>query len=213
MVWVEGLEPPTHTMTDHRPATPEQALRRLEQGHQRFRTGALKPRDLSAEVERTAEAQSPTAVVLSCMDSRVTPERIFDQGVGSLLCIRVAGNTVSDEVLGNLEFACEVLGASLILVMGHTRCGAVRAACEAVGQDPAPFHEGLMAAAADTAAPNPETPLDPDHLAAVARSNVERALAGIRDRSAALRGRESAGTLLLRGALYDVGDGTVSYQD
>ena len=110
--------------------TPQQVLQILKDGHERFRTGQRLTRDLGRQVRATSGGQHPLAVILSCIDSRTPAELIFDLGVGDSFSIRIAGNVVSREVLGSMEYACAVAGARLILVMGHTRCGAVTAAVD-----------------------------------------------------------------------------------
>jgi carbonic anhydrase/SulP family sulfate permease len=110
--------------------TPQQVLQILKDGHERFRTGQRLTRDLGRQIGATSGGQHPLAVVLSCIDSRTPTELIFDLGLGDIFSIRIAGNIISREVLGSMEYACAVAGAKLILVMGHTRCGAVTAAVE-----------------------------------------------------------------------------------
>ena len=110
--------------------TPEQALQRLKDGNQRFITGKMKNRDLLAQADKTTAAQHPIAVVLNCLDSRSTPELIFDQGVGDIFVARVAGNIMNNDILGSMEFATQLAGAKLIAVIGHTNCGAVKGACQ-----------------------------------------------------------------------------------
>jgi carbonic anhydrase/SulP family sulfate permease len=119
-------------------ATPEQVLQILKEGHERFRSGTRLTRDLARQVGATAEGQHPLAVVLSCIDSRTPAELIFDLGMGDIFSARVAGNVAGRKVLGSIEYACAVAGAKLILVMGHTRCGAVTAAVRltASGDEP-----------------------------------------------------------------------------
>jgi len=112
--------------------TPDMAIEKLKAGNRRFVEGAMHRRDLSAQAQRTASGQFPFAVVLSCLDSRSAPEIIFDQGVGDLFVARVAGNVISDDMLGSFEFATKVAGAKVIVVMGHTACGAVMGACDDV---------------------------------------------------------------------------------
>lgn len=112
--------------------TPEKALELLKEGNQRFVSNNQINRDLLEQVRQTASGQRPFAVVLGCIDSRVPPELIFDQGIGDILNVRIAGNIVNDDILGSLEFACKVLDSALIVVLGHSRCGAVRGACDDV---------------------------------------------------------------------------------
>ena len=111
-------------------ASPEQVLQILKDGHERFRTGKRLTRDLARQVDATAEGQHPLAAVLSCIDSRTPAELIFDLGMGDIFSVRVAGNVAGSKVLGSIEYACAVAGAKLILVMGHTRCGAVTSAVQ-----------------------------------------------------------------------------------
>ena len=108
-------------------------LQILKDGHERFRTGQRLTRDLGRQVDATAGGQHPLAVVLSCIDSRTPAELIFDLGVGDIFSVRIAGNVTSRKVLGSMEYGCAVAGAKLILVMGHTRCGAVTAAVDLAG--------------------------------------------------------------------------------
>ena len=108
--------------------TPEDALDRLREGNQRFVNNGMVARNLLDQVEATKGGQAPFAVVLGCIDSRVSPELIFDQGVGDIFGCRVAGNIVNEDILGSIEFSCKVAGSKLLLVLGHARCGAVTGA-------------------------------------------------------------------------------------
>lgn len=112
--------------------TPQQALQRLKAGNQRFVEGKMKNRDLLVQAGSTAAAQHPIVVVLNCIDSRTPPEIVFDQGIGDIFAIRIAGNIQNDDILGSMEFGTKVAGAKLIAVIGHTSCGAVRGACQQV---------------------------------------------------------------------------------
>ena len=112
--------------------TPSRALELLKEGNQRFVTRDPKSRNLLEQVNTTSSGQFPLAVVISCIDSRVPTEMIFDQGIGDIFCVRVAGNVINQDVLGSVEFACKVAGVKLIVVMGHTSCGAVKGACNNV---------------------------------------------------------------------------------
>jgi len=107
-------------------------LEMLKEGNQRFVTRDPKSRNLLEQVNTTSSGQFPLAVVISCIDSRVPTEMIFDQGIGDIFCVRVAGNVINQDVLGSVEFACKVAGVKLIVVMGHTSCGAVKGACNNV---------------------------------------------------------------------------------
>ena len=109
--------------------TPDMALERLLEGNRRFTANVRANRDLMKEVEETARGQFPYAVILSCIDSRLSSELIFDLGMGDVFNARIAGNVVNDDILGSMEFACKLAGAKLIMVLGHTACGAVNGAC------------------------------------------------------------------------------------
>ena len=110
--------------------TPAKALEMLKQGNKRFVSSKLKKRDILAQVKQTSKGQFPFAALVSCIDSRIPPELVFDQGIGDIFVALVAGNFVNDDILGSLEFATKLAGAKLIVVMGHTDCGAVQGACD-----------------------------------------------------------------------------------
>jgi carbonic anhydrase len=112
--------------------TPAEVLQRLKEGNQRFIEGKLKNRDLMAQANATAVNQHPVAVILNCMDARTPPEIVFDQGIGDVFTLRIAGNIQNDDILGSMEFGTKVVGAKLIAVIGHTNCGAIRGACNQV---------------------------------------------------------------------------------
>lgn len=125
-----SFAPPTQAV--QAAMTPAQALERLKAGNVRFVSGQSLPRDLATERAATAVGRFPFAVVLSCLDSRTSSELIFDQGIGDIFNARVAGNVLNDDILGSMEFACKAAGAKLIVVVGHSKCGAVKGACAGV---------------------------------------------------------------------------------
>ena len=122
----------TQTSDSQSKLNPSEVLSILREGNKRFVSNNLISRDLLSQVEQTSSGQFPIAVVISCIDSRVPTEMVFDQGIGDIFCVRVAGNVINQDVLGSVEFACKVAGVKLIVVMGHTRCGAVKGACNDV---------------------------------------------------------------------------------
>ena len=119
-----------HTKETQAVMTPDKSLQALKEGNKRFQNSLKADRDLLDQVKDTSSGQYPFATVLSCIDSRVSSELIFDQGIGDIFSARVAGNFVNEDILGSMEFACKLAGTSLIVVLGHTACGAVKGACD-----------------------------------------------------------------------------------
>lgn len=203
--------------------TPGQVLRILKDGNERFRTGRRLTRDLGRQVSATAGGQHPLAVVLSCIDSRTPAELIFDLGVGDVFSVRIAGNVPSDEVQGSVEYGCAVAGAKLVLVVGHTRCGAVTAAvelpppagAEAAGCDHlGPIVRDIQHSIAPAAAPDLARLPREERLAAidaVARRNVQRAVERLSRESRALAALARAGRIAIVGAMYDVATGEIEF--
>ena len=205
--------------------TPERVLQILKDGHERFRRGERLTRDLGRQVAATAGGQHPLAVVLSCMDSRNPAELVFDMGVGDIFSVRIAGNVLGEKVFGSLEFACAVAGAKLILVMGHTRCGAVTAAVRLICSPgsppagPACQHIGPIVDeirhAIDPAAEEGfgQLPANGQEAVvnAVARRNVARAVELLPRQSETLGGLVRAGRIAVVGAMYDVTTGEVEF--
>jgi carbonic anhydrase len=207
---------PTASMPPTRDAqtamTPAQALERLKDGNQRFVSGHTLTRDLTAERKTTAGGQYPFAVILSCVDSRGSSELIFDQGLGDVFSARVAGNVLNDDMLGSMEFACKLAGSKLIVVVGHSKCGAVRGACS----DAELGHlTGLLAKikpaveavpAQDTASKTSDARVD-----AVAKENVKLVLEQIRRQSPILAEMIQSGKVGLVGAMHDLETGEVIF--
>ena len=205
--------------------TPERVLQFLKEGNERFVTGRRLTRDLARQVDATSAAQYPMAVVLSCIDSRSPVELIFDMGVGDAFVIRIAGNVAKEKVLGSMEFACAVAGARLVLVMGHTSCGAVKAAVEL-------FETGTSASKAtgcehlDSLVNEIQKSILPGtkphgdwvtketkliYVDDVATRNVARTIGYIRSASRTLRELEAAGKIAIVGSMYDIKTGKVTY--
>jgi carbonic anhydrase len=188
--------------------TPAQALERLREGNARFTSNATKPRDWSAKVAATASGQFPFAAVLACMDSRAPIEIVFDQGLGDVFGVRVAGNVVNDDELGSLEYAAKV-GAKLLVVLGHTRCGAVKGALEGVELGNL---TGLLAKIRPAMAAAKCTDAKSEAcVTSVAEQNVRQSMREIRARSPYLAKALDAGTIQLVGAMYDVETGRVQF--
>lgn len=194
--------------------SPEEALLRLKEGNFRFLNNMPQNKDLLIEVDLTKDLQTPYAVILSCMDSRTSAELIFDQGVGDIFSIRIAGNVVTDGILGSLEFATAVAGASLILVMGHTNCGAIKGACDKVklGYLSELMHRIEPAVdMANALFPAERSSKNLDYVAAVTKFNVEYAMTEIRQRSAIVSELVKSGKVGIAAALYDVATGKVIF--
>jgi carbonic anhydrase len=192
--------------------TPSQVLDELKKGNERFRLKKLVPRDYLAEKRSSVAGQYPAAVVLGCVDSRVPAEIIFDVGIGDAFVGRVAGNVVNDDILGSMEFACAVSGAKVVLVLGHTACGAVKGAIDDV------VLGNLTGLLARIKPAIPATKFDGDkssknaaYVDAVARTNVVLALAEIRRRSPILEELEKKGSMQITGAMYYLGTGKVEF--
>lgn len=200
--------PQVQTKESQAAMTPAAAVERLQEGNRRFVANAMKPRDWTAKVVATATGQYPFAAVLGCMDSRAPVEIAFDQGLGDVFAVRVAGNVVNDDELGSLEYATHV-GAKLIVVLGHTRCGAVKGAIEGVELGNLTALLAKIRPAVDAAhchdAKNEQCVTD------VAVANVRLALEQIRAKSPYIAKQVDAGSVGLVGALYDVATGQVTF--
>ena len=187
--------------------TPEDALNRLLEGNKRFVEKQQKRPDLSEQVHATAAGQYPFAAVLGCIDSRAPAELVFDQGIGDIFNVRVAGNIVNEDILGSLEYACKVAGSKLILVLGHTACGAVTAACNRVELGNITALLSKITPAVDSFG---NTSVEVDD---VARQNVQMNIQRIKAESRILSEMESSGVIQIHGAMYDVATGKVSLLD
>ena len=192
--------------------SPAQVIDELKKGNERFRKGKMAPRDYLAEKRSSASGQYPAAVILGCVDSRVPAEIVFDAGIGDTFNGRVAGNVVNDDLLGSMEFACAVSGAKLVLVLGHTACGAIKGAIDDV------VLGNLTGLLARIKPAIPETKFEGEkssknlaYVDAVARTNVTLALENIRRRSPVLTDLEKKGSIQITGAMYDLATGVVDF--
>ncbi len=194
---------------------PKEALGWLVAGNDRFTRGVKAERDHAAAIRATTIDQYPFAVVLACMDSRVAPEIIFDAGIGDIFSVRVAGNYASPGVLGSLEFATLQAGAKVILVLGHSGCGAAQGACG----EPAAGNLGALLENIRPAVDSVEgfegsrDASNPTFVDAVARANVARTIENIMARSPAIAQAVESGRVGLAGAMHDISSGTVNFFD
>jgi carbonic anhydrase len=195
----------THTKESRDRITPHQALTYLKEGNARFVNNLRISRDLLKQMNQTSTGQYPFATVLSCMDSRTSAELIFDQGLGDILSIRIAGNVVNNDVLGCMEYACDVVQTKIIVVLGHTQCGAISSACS-------DYKSGHFSSITRKIKPSiEEGPITPELLDRVCINHIHHSVRLIRSRSTLLRSLEKEGRILLVGALYSVETGTVIF--
>jgi carbonic anhydrase len=208
-----AISPPVRTKEVQAALSPQDAVAKLRAGNARFVTGHPQPRNFPAEVRATASGQYPFAVILSCLDSRQPIEIVFDQGIGDIFSARVAGNVLTDDILGSMEFACNVAGAKLIAVLGHSNCGAVRGAVDNVQLGRL---TGLLARIQPAIAqvPNngqPRTAKNDEFVQKVAEANVRLVTQQIREQSPILREMLHAGKIALVGGMYDLATGEVRF--
>jgi len=204
-----------HTRETQATMTPKKAIQFLKEGNERFQNNLKANRNLLQQVNETKDGQFPFATVLSCIDSRVSAELIFDQGLGDIFSIRIAGNFVNQDILGSMEFACKLAGTKTIVVLGHTSCGAVKGACDhaRLGNlttlinkiEPAVY---AVEEPKDKSLRNSE---NSDFVDAVALKNVEMTLENVRNQSVILKEMEEKGEISIVGAMYDLSDGKVTF--
>ncbi|NKI28479.1 carbonic anhydrase [Arenibacter sp. 6A1] len=195
--------------------TPLEALEVLKQGNKRFIKNISAPRDLLQQVNETVTGQWPLTTILSCIDSRVPIELIFDQGIGDIFSIRMAGNVVNADIVGSMEFACKIAGSKLIVVMGHTNCGAIKGACDHVEMgnltgllakiQPAIYEEK------STTNPNTRNSSNSTFVEKVSIINVKRSVNSIIERSSVLQQMIERGEIGIIGAMYELETGKVHF--
>jgi len=204
------------TAAEQAALSPDEILQSLKEGNQRFVNNDITARDHTAQVRMAAAGQFPKAMVLSCVDSRVPVEDVFDKGIGDIFVGRVAGNFVNEDLLGSMEFACRVAGAKLILVLGHEYCGAVKAAIDNVKLGNitgmlAKLRPSVLAGAKNFRGLKKSTnPAFVDH---VAKHNVQRNVRLITRRSPTLRDMVKSGDLKIVGGYYDLDTAVVEFFD
>lgn len=210
-----GNKVPACTKESQAMMNPDSALNELKAGNQRFRSHKQVNRDLLEQVNATAGGQYPFATILSCIDSRVSAELVFDQGIGDVFSIRIAGNFVNEDILGSMEFACKLAGTKLVLVLGHTACGAVKGACDhaRLGNLSALISkiEPAVASVKDPQDEKDRTSANGVFVNEVARKNVEMTITAIRERSEVLSDMEQKGEIKIMGAMYDISTGAVTF--
>lgn len=195
--------------------TPTMAIEVLRKGNDRFVNNLKSNRNLLQQVNETSEGQHPLAIILSCIDSRTSSELIFDQGLGDIFSCRVAGNVLNDDILGSVEFACKVAGAKVVVVLGHSKCGAIKGACDGVelGNLTALLHKIDEAIEMETETVHDRTSGNADFVERVSELNVLLVKRQIMERSPVLAQMIGAGELALLGGMYDVESGAVEFFD
>lgn len=207
-----------HTLETQATITPEKALEILKQGNDRFVQNLKANRDLLAQVNDTRAGQWPFAVILSCIDSRTSAELIFDQGLGDIFSVRIAGNFANQDILGSMEFGCNVAGSKLVVVLGHSKCGALKGGLDAAAIRETemenlkhlvdhfnPIIEEILNEGEERSSKNE------DLLERLNVQNVKQTIADIRSQSNTLNQMEKEGKIKIVGANYDVETGVVSW--
>lgn len=202
-----------HTKETQETTTPEMALQYLREGNHRFVSNLKSNRDLLEQVNETRDGQFPFAAVLSCIDSRTSAELIFDQGLGDIFSIRIAGNVINDDILGCMEFACKIAGSKLIVVLGHTKCGAIQGACDNVQMgnlstllnkiQPSVYYEKTVSENRNAG--------NSEFVEKVSRIQVKRSVEAIIKQSVILREMIENKEIALIGAIYDVDTGKADF--
>ncbi len=193
--------------------TPKKALEFLKEGNKRFMNNLMSNRDLLQQANETVNGQWPFATILSCIDSRTSAELIFDQGLGDIFSVRIAGNIVNTDILGSMEFACKVAGSKLIVVLGHTKCGAVKGACDHVEMgnltellskiQPAVYEEKVTTSERNSNNSN--------FVENVSEINVKRSVKNIMERSSILKQMVDNGEIGIIGAMHNLETGEVVF--
>jgi len=192
--------------------TPDDIVATMKKGNERFRVGKESPHNYLAQQKASAKGQYPAAVILSCIDSRAPAETIMDLGIGDVFNARVAGNIANDDILGSMEFACKLAGAKVVLVMGHTACGAIKGAIDnAQLGNLTGLLTKIRPAVEATQYSGERSSKNYAFVDAVARKNVELTMADIRKRSAVLAELESAKTVKIVGSMYNLETGLVEF--
>ena len=193
--------------------TPAMALNLLEEGNKRFINNLKANRNLLLQANETSDGQHPFAVILSCIDSRTSAELVFDQGLGDIFSIRIAGNIINEDILGSMEFACKVAGSKIIVVLGHSNCGAVKGACDHVemGNLTALLSKIRPAVDEEFETKANRTSANSTFVENVATINLKRTVKSIMERSTILEHMIESGAIGIIGGMHDLSSGKVTY--
>jgi carbonic anhydrase len=195
--------------------TPAEALNILKEGNERFVNNLKVNRNLLQQVNDTTHGQWPFAVVLSCIDSRTSAELIFDQGLGDIFSIRIAGNVINEDILGSMEFGCKIAGAKIIVVLGHTKCGAIHGACDQLrlGNLTTLLNKITPAIREEKNTSINRTSANAEFVQNVTKINVQRNVQSIIQQSAIIHQMVQQGEIGIIGAMYNVSTGKVEFYD
>lgn len=205
----------THNQETQASMTPQKALVFLKEGNQRFQDNLKANRNLLQQANDTSVGQFPFAIILSCIDSRVSAELTFDQGLGDIFSVRIAGNFVNEDILGSMEFACKIAGSKLIVVLGHSKCGAIKGACDdaKLGNLTGLLNKLKPAVEAITEPKENRNSSNEEFVEEVAHKNVELTLENIRKHSPVLKKMLDKNEIGLVGGMYDVQTGAVLFDE
>ena len=195
--------------------TPKIAIEILKEGNKRFVNNLKANRNLLEQANETSDGQHPFAVILSCIDSRTSAELIFDQGLGDVFSIRIAGNIINEDILGSMEFACKVAGSKIIAVLGHTKCGAIKGACDHVemGNLTALLSKIQPAVYDEKTETDNRNSSNSEFVEKVAAINVKRTVDAIKQRSPILKEMIENGEIGIIAGMHNLADGKVSFYD
>lgn len=193
--------------------TPNMALQLLQEGNQRFVNNLKLNRNLLKQVNETSDEQNPFAIVLSCIDSRTSAELIFDQGLGDIFSCRIAGNILNEDILGSMEFACKIAGVKLIMVLGHTECGAIKGACDHVEMEnfTALLKKIEPAIRAEKTTSDQRNSSNVDFVENVTALNVNQVMSQIPQRSNVIKQLLEESQIAIGGGVYNVATGVVEF--
>ncbi|GER58074.1 carbonic anhydrase family protein [Patiriisocius marinus] len=204
-----------HTKETQATMTPAKAVQFLKEGNERFQQNLKANRNLLEQVNDTSDGQYPFATILSCIDSRVSAELVFDQGLGDIFSIRIAGNFVNEDILGSMEFGCKLAGTKVIVVLGHTACGAIKGACDhaRLGNLTALINkiEPAVEAVKEPADESLRNSKNMEFVDEVSAKNVLMTIENIRSRSEVLAEMEKNGEITIVGGMYDISTGVVDF--
>lgn len=205
----------THTKESQDKVTPQKALELLKEGNLRFINNLKADRNLLIQANQTSEGQFPFATILSCIDSRTSAELIFDQGLGDIFSIRIAGNVLNDDILGSMEYACDIAKSKIIVVLGHTNCGAIISACNnlKIGHLTSLLKKINPAIVSELTILKERNGNNVSFVNKVCTNNVKQTISQIREQSVIIRNLEKNGDIIITGGQYSVENGLVMFFD